>query len=151
MWALKSMRRGVSDYYTYYLEKYTQICLRLSTVGSMILHVFRRPTWTYSPENSAWRDLGYYPSFGIAVVPDYIVYPLSLVLMMVTSISIHKILYNERISSKIPNSRKQILKNVTLPLVGAKLFLDGVQFIIYMYSNRRYVRLCVAYSLPCVC
>jgi len=136
MQALLLCKNGVSDSYTYYLEKYTQICVRLSTVGSILLQVFRRPVWTYKVENARWRDLGYYPSFGIATLSDWICFPLSLLLMTVTSVSLHKILYNERISAKIPESRKKILARVALPLVGTKLFLDAIQFVIFIYSGR---------------
>ncbi len=99
-----------------YIERYPQIFVRIGTIGVLIIHVFRRPLWTY--KQGGWSDLGLFPAFGLSKLQCIPAAMMDLLLMIVIFYGLQNIMSDH--AHPIPESRRQILTYIALPLAVIK-------------------------------
>ena len=100
----------------------------------MIIHVFRRPLWTY--KSDAWYDIGLYPAFGIArlqCIPSCLI---DMLLLVIIFYGLHNIMYYA--IKPVPESRMKILKNIAIPLAFFKSVEILVTFTLYLATGTRF-------------
>ena len=122
-----------------YLEKYNQFFIRVGTVGALLLHVFRRPTWTYQDKHKDnWDDIGLYPAFGISKVPAGWAYTLDVFLLLITFSCLWVVPHVPKMTKKQMPSRIKVLTNLAFPLATIKLFDAILQLIVFISFGRTF-------------
>ena len=105
--------------------------IRLSTFGMVIIHIFRRPTWTYYMDNS--NDTGIYPGWGVSVLSTELSYFLDVLCTILLLYCIYTLLKDGgsygRGDDTISKERTLILRYCTLPLCVVKLIECIIQIL----------------------
>lgn len=110
----------VSDF----IDRNAMRVTRWGSIGMMLIHILRRPTWTYLPDHrDNYTNLDEYPGWGISRLDSTASYSIDIVLCVITFHGILRLLKNGGLS----NGRERALRYVTIPLCVIKVLECMVQ------------------------
>jgi len=119
------------------MDVYPQRFLRTGTLGILLLHMFRRPMWTYSDTHANWYNQAIYPSFNLARIPLDTSYVLDIVLQGLVTWGLYTILKRPRPHlAPLPKSRVKILTNYAAPICGIELVNCLVQLGVFAATGK---------------
>lgn len=107
---------------------------RYGSIGMMLIHILRRPTWTYYEDHrDNYTDLGEYPGWGISRLDSTTSYSLDIVFCTITFQGIMRLLYIGGLS----NARNRVLRYITVPLCMLKIIECMVQIPLALANRPR--------------
>jgi hypothetical protein len=121
-------------------KQYANLVTRFASILVMILHLFRRPLWTYSPDHYKWNNLHLYPGYGISVLPIEATYSIDILLLFVIILYSYPLVENVE---KEPLARKKLPANTER---ASMVVEENDETYDYIKNRRFYIRYL---TVPC--
>ena len=132
--SISSFLERASVAYTQFVDRNLQRLMRIGASGMMLIHIVRRPTWTYLPDHrDNYSDLKEYPGWGISKLDSTTSYTLDIIFC---ALALHAILRTLRIS-ELSETRDRALRYVTVPLCVVKIIECVVQIPLALANKPR--------------